>query len=124
MQKAFYQSYRAASAIGKYLIVKHSGTDRGAALATAATDKLAGVSDLGAAAAGDLVDVATGGQLAQVICGGVIAAGDPLTADATSRAAVAAKSAGNRVYVIGFADQAGVAGDIIWYRPAPYTIEG
>lgn len=103
----FIKACYAAAAIGAFRIVKHGAADGFAALATAGTDAAFGVTDsLGAAAANDPVDVIRGG-IAEVVYGGTVTRGDPLTADAAGAAVKAAT--GNRI--IGFAEVSGVSGD-------------
>jgi hypothetical protein len=107
----------AAAAIGANLIVKFTATDTVGA-AAASTDKLVGVSDLGADAAGDRVDVILDG-IALVKAGGTVAAGDLVTANASGQA-VATTTAADRY--IGVAMDAGVSGDLIGVRLAPGLI--
>ena len=103
----FIKACYAGAAIGAFLIVKHGAADGFAVQAAAGTDACFGVSDsLGAAAANDPVDIIRGG-IAEVIYGGTVTRGDPLTANAAGKAVKAAT--GNRI--IGFAEVSGVAGD-------------
>jgi hypothetical protein len=88
-------------------IVKHGSADRHVDMASAATDYLMGVSELGCTAIGDHVDIIKEG-IAYVEYGGTVTRGQPLTADSVGRAIVASGS--NRV--IGFAEVSGVVGDI------------
>lgn len=101
------KTYIAAGAIPAYRIVAYGATDTEAALATAATDSILGVSDLGVGA-GDRVDVHHS-QIAFVEYGGTVSRGDWLTTDATGRA-IATTTAGNET--IGKAAKSGVVGDI------------
>lgn len=104
----FIKSYRADAAILPFRLVKAGAADGSIAPATAAANAIMGVADsLGAAAAGDVVDVIAGGY-ASVTYGGTVTRGAALTSDATGRAIVAA--AGNRI--IGYAVTAGVVGDV------------
>jgi hypothetical protein len=118
-----YFSARATGAIPAKTIVKFTGNPDEVAPATAATDPLAGVVDLGATLAGQMVDVAYG-DVCEVVAGGAIAAGDPLTANAAGRAVAAVKVAGQTVRVIGFAKAAAVDGDIVDFIVAPSLIVG
>lgn len=102
------RNYTATAIIGAYLIVKHSATDGEVTQASAATDTLLGVTEGISPAAGERVDIVKSG-LADVTYGGNVAKGDPLTADAAGKA-IKATVAGSRL--IGFAEVAGVAGDI------------
>jgi hypothetical protein len=78
---------------------------------------------LGAEAAGDPVDIAKGG-LPEVTLGGIVAAGDPLTADANGKAIKAEPAAGSNVRIVGFAEVAGIAGDRIPFQFAPGVMQG
>ena len=103
----FIKACYAGAAILPFRIVKHGAADAFAIQSAAATDASFGVSDsLGAAAANDPVDIIRGG-IAEVIYGGTVTRGDPLTSDASGRAIKAAT--GNRI--IGFAEVSGVVGD-------------
>jgi hypothetical protein len=103
----FIKACYASAAIPAFTLVKHGAADAIAAPATAASDAVFGVADsLGAEAANDPVDIIRGG-IAEVMYGGTITRGDPLTAMAGGLAVKAAT--GNRI--IGFAEVSGVAGD-------------
>ena len=86
--------YNAEGAINAYSIVK-PGASGGVLQAGAATDKLLGVTTEIAAASGDNCDVQVEGVVL-VKAGGAIAAGDPLTSDASGNAVTAAPAAGPR----------------------------
>lgn len=118
-----HKSFAASAAIGQYLIAQYTANRGEVAPATAATQKLAGAVDIGAGAAGQMVDVSIGGE-SKVKLGGVVAAGDPVTANAAGKGVVAAFAAGQTKYVIGYAMEPGVADDIIAYRVAPGVIAG
>lgn len=98
----------AGAAIAAHRIVGVGAADGYVVQASAAADKTIGVSDLGAAAAEDRIDVIVDGN-PEVQYGGVVARGDLLTADADGKAVVAV--AGDRC--IGVALVSGVAGDIV-----------
>lgn len=103
----FIKACYAGAAILPFRIVKHGAADAFAIQSAAAGDASFGVSDsLGAAAANDPVDIIRGG-IAEVIYGGTVTRGDPLTSDDSGRAIKAAT--GNRI--IGFAEVSGVVGD-------------
>lgn len=103
----FLKACYASAALTPFTIVQHGATDGVAAPATAATQTLFGVVDsVGAAAANDPVDIVRGG-IAEVLYGGTVTRGDPLTSNASGRAIKAAT--GNRI--IGFAEVSGVTGD-------------
>ena len=103
----FIKACYAGAAILPFRIVKHGAADAFAIQAAAAGDASFGVSDsLGAAAANDPVDIIRGG-IAEVVYGGTVTRGDPLTSDSQGRAIKAAT--GNRI--VGFAEVSGVVGD-------------
>lgn len=60
----------------------------------------------------------------KVILGGTVAAGDPLTSDASGLAVVAAPAAGVNNDIIGFALEAGVSGDLIKFDARAGVIQG
>jgi hypothetical protein len=110
---SLFRARVAEAAVSKYRIVKAGVAAGTCVTAAAAADKLLGTSDDLDHAIGEVVDVAVG-PVPFVVLGGAVAAGDPLTSDANGAAVVGA--AGNRT--IGFAETAGVAGDIIPYLRA------
>lgn len=110
-----FRGRTAEGSIGKYHIIKSGAGVNSCVLAAAATDKLLGTSDELDHVAGELVDMAVG-PVPKVVLGGVVAAGDALTSDANG-AAIATTTTGNRL--IGYAEIAGVAGDVITYLRAP-----
>ena len=118
-----FRSYMAQAAIDPFLIVKPGTLDGTVTLATAATDLLMGTSDALAKAVGESVDVATG-DVHEVRLGGTVTRGQPLTANAAGKAVVAAPAAGANVRIIGFADQSGVADDVIVYIREPGYMQG
>lgn len=117
------KSRRAATAIPPYRIVKPGAADGQVALATSGTDPLLGTSGQLAAAPGERVDVDLGG-IPEVELGGTVAAGDPLTSDATGKAVKAQPAAGANVRLIGFAITAGTSGAVIDYVFAPGVMQG
>lgn len=120
---ATHMSFTASAAITAKRLVKFTGNAGEVAPATAATDKIAGAADLGATAAGQMVDVAISGQ-SEAIAGGNIAAGDKLTSDANGKAVAATLSAAATKHVFGVALAPGVDGDIIPYLVAHSVIAG
>lgn len=116
----------AAGAIAPFTIAAATGAANAARQAAAATDRTLGVVDeVGAAQAGQTVDIQMGGY-ADVRAGGAFADGDPLTADANGRAVLATKpGAGVTVFVVGFARQAAVAdGDVVPMLVSPFVLVG
>ncbi len=120
---AQHKSFSITAALAGNLLVAFTANRGEVAPATAATQKVAGPIDLGADAAGAMVDVPMWG-MSKVRLGGAVAAGDKLTSDANSKAVVATFTAAQTKYVFGEALEPGVADDIIWYRVAPSVIAG
>lgn len=118
-----FRSYKAAVDIAANSIVKFTANAGEVTLATAATDKIAGVTDNVAVKAGDQVDVAYDGIL-PVKAGGNIAAGDMLTANAASKAIAATFTAAQMKFVIGRALAPAVADDLVLFHVAPSVIAG
>lgn len=116
---SYFKTRKAEAAIPAYSIVKRGSADGTIVLAAAATDKLIGVTDNIASVIGDNdVDVNVSGQHF-VKLGGTVAEWDPLTSDANGNAIVSAPGSGVNNRIIGFAMQAGVAGDVINYLGEP-----
>lgn len=101
-------SFLAATLIASHRIVAFGSDDDTVTMASSATDSLVGISDLGADAIGDRLDVVMD-DIAEVEFGGTITRGDPITSDANGKA-IKATVAGSRI--IGFAMVSGVVGDI------------
>lgn len=115
MIPTFTRAYEASGEATGFLIAALTA-DGKAVLATGPTNALIGVFDRQGADAGGMADVHRAG-LVSVQLGATVAAGAPLTADATGRAVLCTAGAGRRY--IGFADSAGVVGDIIDVFLAP-----
>lgn len=64
------------------------------------------------------------GNIEDVVFGGNVTRGQPLTADAQGRAVAAAPAAGANVYCIGFAEVSGVVGDIGTVIISPFIMQG
>ena len=107
-----YKNFEAEGEIGPYVIVTHGTADYAVKAATGATVALVGTTDELGKLSNGRVDVCTGG-IPEVALGGTVAAGDPLTSDASGKA-VKATAAGNRI--LGFALVTGASGDIIPYQ--------
>ena len=107
-----YKNFEADGEIGPYVIVTHGTADYAVKAATGATVALVGTTDELGKLSNGRVDVCTGG-IPEVALGGTVAAGDPLTSDASGKA-VKATAAGNRI--LGFALVSGASGDIIPYQ--------
>lgn len=123
MNPNFSKAYTADVDIAPYLILQTGSTDGNATLATAGTQKLIGVSENVPVAAGQVVDTIKGGP-ALVTAGSTIAAGDYLTANASSQAITAVPGTGAVLNVIGTADVSAVAGDIFPYTTAFSQLHG
>jgi hypothetical protein len=107
-----------AAAIGGYLIVAATANDK-VLKATAATDLLIGTTDqFGIGAAGGPIGIALGG-VSEVVLGGTVENGEPITADGNGKGVKCTPTANTQKRYIGFATQRGDAGDIIKYRCAP-----
>ncbi|HHT7856354.1 capsid cement protein [Pasteurella multocida] len=100
-------AYSAEGEIKGYRIVAFGEEKESAKQATAATDKLIGISTRVPKDPGEHVDVVRGG-LYPVMYGGDIKRGDCLTTDAQGRAV---KATAKQAY-IGFAEEDGVEGDL------------
>lgn len=120
---AVHYTFFTTGPIASKRIAKFTANPREVSPAAAATDKLAGVVDFAATAAGQPVDIAVGG-VDEVQAGGNIAAGDPLTSDANGKAVVATYTAGVTKHVIGKALAPAVDGEIVPYVVAPSVIAG
>lgn len=107
-----YKNFEAEGEIGPYVIVTHGTADYAVKAATGATVALVGTTDELGKLSNGRVDVCAGG-IPEVALGGTVAAGDPLTSDASGKA-VKATAAGNRI--LGFALVSGASGDIIPYQ--------
>lgn len=112
MIPVFIRAYPATADIRGRRIVDFTDRATGAGIseATTATARPLGVSDRMGAPAGGMCDVHRLG-LVHVELGGAVKAGDALAADAQGRAVVAASP--TAAGVVGWADQPGIAGDII-----------
>ena len=87
-----YKNFEAEGEIGPYVIVTHGTADYAVKAATGATVALVGTTDELGKLSNGRVDVCTGG-IPEVALGGTVAAGDPLTSDASGKA-VKATAAG------------------------------
>lgn len=113
-----HKTLTAEGEIAPYRIVAHGSADYAAAQAATDTEALIGTADELGKQSNGRVDVCLSG-LPEVVLGGAVTRGAPLTADASGKAIVAT-TAGQRI--IGFAMTSGVAGDIITYQHAPGTL--
>lgn len=119
-------NYLAGGTIAAFTIVKKGSDDNTVVAASAATDKVMGVTagpTTNTSATGDRVDVITGGY-AEVLAGGSFVAGDLLMADSNGKAIVATASAGSNVRIIGMAMKDGASGDIVKITVSPSIYQG
>ncbi|WP_299370436.1 capsid cement protein [uncultured Tateyamaria sp.] len=120
MIPTFIKSYTALAAVAGYRIVAFADAANDTTVQTAAanTDPVLGVSDRLGADAGQMLDVHRGGLLS-VQLGGAVNAGDPLTSDADGKAIAAVAAAGTTVRIVGYADEPGIADDVVDFFFAP-----
>jgi hypothetical protein len=118
------KNHTASGAIAPYRIAAFDAGADTVKQATAGTDALCGVSGVrGTEAEGGRIDIYKD-DVRTVEFGGVVAAGDPLTADADGKAVVAVPGADETLRVIGFAEESGGAGVRGQVHIAPQTIRG
>ena len=117
------RNFKAEGAIPAFTIFKMGSADGQILAGAAATDKLMGVTTDIAAAINERCDGMLVG-IADVLYGGAVARGDPLTSDALGRAVNAAPAAGSNVRVIGTALVSGVLGDIGQVNISPSVMQG
>lgn len=116
------KAFKAGAAVAARRIVKFEPAGD-VVQAAAATDAVIGVSDLGADAGGQTLDVILS-DLAEVEYGGAVSFGSALTADADGKAVVANPAAGTNNWIIGQAMVDGVAGDIGLVHIAKSQMQG
>lgn len=117
-------SFEASSAIRGRRLVAGSGLGTLVREAAAGTDKIVGATgQMGADAAGDMVDVVVDGPV-EVTFGGNVSAFDAITSDAQGRAVTAAPGAGVTHRIVGFALTDGVVGDVGRVQIAPSLLKG
>lgn len=121
MIPTFTRAYEASADVIGRRFVRFSDTaaSQKVAQASANTQPIMGVSDAMGALSGGMCDVHRSG-LVSIELGGTVTAGTPLTSDANGKAIAAVAASGTQVRIGGFADQPGVAGDIIdmWFAPS------
>lgn len=117
------KNYTAQGAIGAFRIVKWGTADDTVTLATAETDALVGVCESVGPADGERCDIARVG-IPDVLYGGTVTRGDPLTSDDEGRAVLADPDAGDNARIVGFAEVSAVEGDIAPMLLAPGVMQG
>lgn len=112
------KGYVATAALSEGYAVKLSSGQ--AVVATAATDKIVGVTQ-GKYAAGETASVKLRNASGTVLCklGGTVAVGDRLTSDSTGKF-VTTTTAANEVVAVAL--EAGVSGDLVEAAPAGFTL--
>lgn len=110
--------------VAAFLIVKFSdaAASNKVAQAAANTDPMMGVSDRMGGVSGNTVDVQRSGR-GQVRLGGTVQAGDPLTSDANGNAVKLLGAAGATRRMVGWAEEPGVADDVIDALIAPGILQ-
>lgn len=111
------KSLTATTRIPKFTLVKFGAADGTGVPAVDATAYIRGVSSDIDTEINQRASVFMVGNIADVIYGGTVARGDPLTADASGRA-ITATTAGQRC--VGFAEISGAVGDIGSVDIAPF----
>ena len=118
------KSFTGAEAIAARRIAAFADTEGEVAQATGGAAPIAGVIGIHACeGAGRRAEVIQHGY-AEVDFGGDVAQGDPLSADAQGRAVAALPAAGSTVWILGYANQDGAAGEYGQVRVAPGLLTG
>lgn len=113
------KEYTAPAAVAKNRLVNWGAADGTVAVAVDGSKELVGVSSELDTAAGDYCSVFRIGNIAEVIYGGNVARGDPLTADGTGRAIKATVSG---QFVVGNAEISGVVNDVGTVTVQPHML--
>lgn len=109
------KSYELSGAIGAYNVAAFTTPGDGSRIepASSPAQRLVGSTGRSTGGAGEIIDIDRSG-FSQVRLGGAVAAGDPLTTDATARAVIATD--GDRYF--GFAEEPGEVDDVVDYLVA------
>jgi len=107
--------------VGENLIVRWTAGGK-VAVANGSNIAVTGVS-LFDTPAGQTASIQVSG-IARVKLGGTVNANDPITSDANGQGVFANPASGVNAYVIGYAMESGVAGDLIEVQLAPSRIQG
>lgn len=118
------KGYTAGGAITANRLVKFGAADGVVLQADDGDEALIGVCAELDAASGERASVSMVGNIEDVTYGGTVTRGAPLTSDASGRAIVAAPSAGANIHCIGYAEVAGVVGDLGSVIIAPFIMQG
>jgi hypothetical protein len=117
------KSYLAGAAIRARRFAVPGSTDTAMIEATSATTLIMGVFEKVDGAEGDIVDVVHSG-MTEIVLGGTVTRGQPVTSDANGAAVAAAPAAGANARIGGFVQASGVAGDIVPMLVAPGLMQG
>lgn len=123
MNPTLIKNHTAGAAVEPYRIIKHGSADGAVIHATDATAALIGVTAELGAESGARVDVVRAG-ITLVELGGTVTRGAAITAGTAGVGVAAAPATGANAYAIGFAEVAGVSGDIIDVMLAPHRLQG
>lgn len=119
-----YLPMLAGATVNPNRIVKIGAADQTVIQGAAATDRFIGVSAQSiTTASGDRVDVVYNGQY-EILAGGTITRGNPVTSDASGQAVAAAPAAGTNNGIVGWALESCVSGDLVSVLIAPATYQG
>lgn len=118
------KSLEATTAIPARRLVCFGAADGTGIPATGGTVYIRGVSSDIDTAVGERASVQMVGNVSDVVYGGTVARGDPITSDGTGRAITAAPAAGANMFIVGFAEVSGVVGDIGSVDVNPQRIQG
>lgn len=118
------KGYTATTAIPRLTIAKWGAADGTVVPATDGSAFLVGIQAEIDCDVNDRASMTMIGNIEDVIYGGNVTRGQPLTAGAGGKAVVAAPAAGANVYIIGFAEVSGVANDIGSVLIAPGIMQG
>jgi hypothetical protein len=118
------KSLEATAAVSARRLVKLGAADGAGVTAVDGAAFIVGVSSEIDTAIGERISVHSIGSIADVVYGGTVARGDPLTADAQGRAVTAAPAAAANAFIVGYAEVSGVVGDIGSVYVCPGRIQG
>jgi hypothetical protein len=113
----------AGGAVGARRIVMPHTTAGQFVVSNAAGAFLGVCSQPGGAASGERMDITVSG-LVEVVAGGAVTAGAPVTSDANGAAVAAAPGAGVNARVLGYAHEAAASGDIFRVQLSLHTMQG
>lgn len=118
------KSLEATTAIPARRFVKFGAADGTGVPAVDGAAYIRGVSPAIDTDVGERCSVQMTGNVAEIVYGGNVARGDPLTSDAQGRAVTAAPAAGANAFIGGYAEVSGVLGDIGTIDVLPGRIQG